>query len=159
MVLSIPTGITWSNVCKTFMTPSLWLLPNFAIFRTPTAGPSNGWFREVWERDLPDIANNLGCNTLRLYNVNPSNRLATEKYVGGYNIYQPIGKDHRPFLDYCQSLGLKVRYYSIPKHLRMRKRTCTQAHTRTHLQAHGNKRIWMQTQKATRLYTRTHMPK
>jgi hypothetical protein len=40
--------------------------------------------------------------------VNPSNYLASIKYNGTDNIVRPQGKDHRQFLDYCASLGLKV---------------------------------------------------
>lgn len=70
-------------------------------------GPANGWFRSLWERDLPDIKS-IGVNTLRIYNVNPTNYLASLKYQGQHDIVLPLGKDHRQFLDYCASLGLKV---------------------------------------------------
>ncbi len=91
--------------------PISYLFLTLFNYRDPP-GPPNGWFRSLWERDLPDIVNNIGANTLRLYNVNPSNYLATVKYQGQYKIVRPLGKDHRQFLDYCQSLGLKVAYYS-----------------------------------------------
>lgn len=50
----------------------------------------------------------MGVNTLRLYNVNPSNLLAYERYAGQYYITNP-GKNHVPFLDACAKYGIKVR--------------------------------------------------
>ena len=49
----------------------------------------------------------MGVNTIRLYNVNPSNYLAYERYAGQWFISKP-GKDHIPFLDACARYGIKV---------------------------------------------------
>lgn len=72
----------------------------------PYPVPANGWFSPLWERDLPQMAA-IGINTLRIYNVNPSNYLAWERYKGQYLIDFP-GKDHIPFLDACHAYGIKV---------------------------------------------------
>lgn len=72
--------------------------------------PEGGWFSPIWERDLPRMAA-IGVNTLRLYNVNPSNFLAYQLYNGQYNITQP-GKSHIAFLDMCAKHGIKVRSIS-----------------------------------------------
>jgi hypothetical protein len=52
----------------------------------------------------------LGANTLRLYNVNPTTRLASEELLAtGWNKIQVAnGKDHRQFMDYAHEHGLKV---------------------------------------------------
>ena len=70
--------------------------------------PKAGWFSALWERDLPKMAA-IGVNTIRLYNVNPSNYLAYERYNGMYNITMP-GKNHIPFLDACAKYGIKVQF-------------------------------------------------
>ncbi len=49
----------------------------------------------------------MGVNTIRVYNVNPSNLLAYQNYDGQYHIVAP-GKDHREFLDTCLRHGLRV---------------------------------------------------
>lgn len=49
----------------------------------------------------------MGVNTLRLYNANPSNFLAYQRYNGQYGITLP-GKNHVPFFDACERYGLKV---------------------------------------------------
>jgi hypothetical protein len=39
-------------------------------------GPKGGWFRALWKRDFP-IIKELGANTIRIYNANPTTRLAS----------------------------------------------------------------------------------
>lgn len=49
--------------------------------RTPP-GPPVGWFQALWERDFP-LIKGLGVNTIRIYNANPTTRLASEEYPVG----------------------------------------------------------------------------
>jgi len=51
-------------------------------------------------------------NAIRLYNVNPTTRLASERLLNtGWNdILEPLGKDHRQFMDYAQAYGIKVMF-------------------------------------------------
>ena len=70
-------------------------------------GPQRGWFREMWERDLPKMKA-MGVNTIRLFNLNPTTLQATVTVVntqpGLYNITSPYGKEHINFLDYVDSV-------------------------------------------------------
>jgi hypothetical protein len=51
----------------------------------------------------------LGVNTLRIYNVNPTSQLYADKYIGvDPNIKVDIGPSHRPFLDKASEYGFKV---------------------------------------------------
>jgi len=77
---------------------------NDAPGRVP-AGPTNGWFTALWQRDFP-LIKELGVNTLRLYNANPSTRNATQTYTTLFPF--PYGKNHVPFMDMCQQYGFKV---------------------------------------------------
>ena len=67
------------------------------------------WFRSVWERDFPIMAD-LGVNTLRVYNANPTTLLATQELLpSGWNsIVKPYGKDHRPFFDLAHAYGFRI---------------------------------------------------
>lgn len=71
-------------------------------------GPKQ-WFRAIWERDFP-LMKELGVNTIRIYNVNPTTRQASIDFLetGWNNITKPYGKDHIPFLDLAQEYGFKV---------------------------------------------------
>ena len=44
-------------------------------------GPSEGWFQALWKRDFP-VMKELGINTLRLYNANPTTRQASIEQKG-----------------------------------------------------------------------------
>jgi hypothetical protein len=74
--------------------------------RFPT-GPANGWFQAVWERDFP-VMQDLGINTLRLYNANPTTRQATVEQLGTNGITEAVGKNHIPFMDMAAQYGFKV---------------------------------------------------
>ena len=50
----------------------------------------------------------LGINTLRLYNANPTTRQATIEQKGTNGIVDPYGKNHIPFMDMCEKNGFKV---------------------------------------------------
>ena len=76
--------------------------------RSPT-GPAVGWFQALWERDFP-IMKELGVNTLRLYNSNPTTRKASIEQNGTNGIVAPLGKDHVPFMDMAAEYGFKVIY-------------------------------------------------
>lgn len=71
-------------------------------------GP-NMWFSSLWERDFP-IMKELGVNTIRLYNVNPTTREASVKFSqsGTGGVTKPYGKNHIPFMDYAHENGFKV---------------------------------------------------
>ena len=71
------------------------------------AGPQNGWFRALWERDFP-VMKELGVNTIRIYHVSPFTRQASIEQLGTGGINFPIGKSHREFLDLAGAYGLKV---------------------------------------------------
>lgn len=75
-----------------------------------TEGPDE-WFSSLWERDFP-VMKDLGVNTIRIYNINPTTRKASQELLSqGWNdIVKPYGKDHVPFLDYAYQHGLKVIY-------------------------------------------------
>jgi hypothetical protein len=74
--------------------------------RTPP-GPAVGWFQALWERDFP-IMKELGVNTLRLYNSNPTTRQASIEQLGTNGIADPLGKNHIPFMDMAAQYGFKV---------------------------------------------------
>jgi hypothetical protein len=80
--------------------------------RTPP-GPKEGWFTGLWRRDFP-LIKELGANTIRIYNANPTTLLYTQQVTSGEkpaisgNIVAPVGKDHRPFFDAAQQFGLKI---------------------------------------------------
>ena len=44
------------------------------------AGPTKGWFSPLWERDFPAMKE-LGVNTVRLYNANPTTRYKISIYT------------------------------------------------------------------------------
>lgn len=69
-------------------------------------GPES-WFKAVWERDFP-IMKELGVNTLRLYNANPTTRQATSEQLGTNSIVEPLGKDHIPFMNLAYQNGFKI---------------------------------------------------
>jgi len=50
----------------------------------------------------------LGTNTIRIYNSNPTTRQASEDPAN--DIPYPLGKDHIPFMDLADSFGFKVIY-------------------------------------------------
>lgn len=98
---------------------------------TDPRGPPGGWFQTVWERDFPILKGltiqlnptsfmsfpqsnvtffeELGVNTLRLYNVNPTSKLYVDKYKSiEPEIIETIGPEHRPFLDMAHQYGFKV---------------------------------------------------
>jgi hypothetical protein len=54
----------------------------------------------------------LGVNTLRLYNVNPTTAKASEELLDSRwnGITEPRGKEHRKFLDMVHAAGLKVMF-------------------------------------------------
>jgi hypothetical protein len=51
-------------------------------------------------------------NTIRIYKVNPTTRLATENLLSQRwnKIEVAEGKDHRPFMDAAEAHGLKVMF-------------------------------------------------
>lgn len=111
------TGFGGAGLCSPKMTPfgewksACWDSDYFDGSEDPereTPGPKQ-WFRALWERDFP-LMKELGANTIRLYNVNPTTRLASEKFLesGWNNVSKPYGKDHIPFLDYAYESGLRV---------------------------------------------------
>ena len=69
----------------------------------------NGWFRDMWARDLP-VMKEMGANTVRIYHTSPWTKAYTEANVGTNGVVYPYGKSHREFLDMAQSNGLKVIY-------------------------------------------------
>jgi len=71
------------------------------------AGPEEGWFNALWERDFP-IMKELGVNTLRLYNANPTTRQASIEQLGTNGIVEPLGKNHLPFMNLAAEYGFKV---------------------------------------------------
>jgi len=80
------------------------------------AGPSNGWFTSLWERDFP-IIKSMGANTLRVYNSNPTTFLYTEEVILGIQTAisgsiapPPVGKYHVPFMNAAAAYGLMVIY-------------------------------------------------
>lgn len=77
--------------------------------RTPPGPPV--WFGEVWKRDFPHLID-LGVNTIRIYNINPTTRLASENLLEQRwnKIQLPEGKDHRPFMDAAAEAGIKVMF-------------------------------------------------
>jgi hypothetical protein len=52
----------------------------------------------------------LGVNTLRLYNSNPTTRQASVEQLFTGGIAESLGKDHVPFMDMAQEYGFKVIY-------------------------------------------------
>ena len=52
----------------------------------------------------------LGVNTLRLYNSNPTTRQASVEQLGTNGIAESLGKNHIPFMDMAQQYGFKVIY-------------------------------------------------
>lgn len=71
---------------------------------TPTRFPTG--FAPVWQRDLPKMKQ-LGVNTIRLYNANPTTKNATLTYPKLFPV-PGAGKDHTQFMSYAASLGLYV---------------------------------------------------
>ena len=71
------------------------------------AGPVNGWFRSLWERDLP-VMKESGANTIRIYHASPFTRTASIEQLGTNGYQFPIGKSHREFLDLALQYDLKV---------------------------------------------------
>jgi hypothetical protein len=69
-------------------------------------GPSS-WFKAVWDRDFP-LMQELGVNTLRLYNANPTTLQYTIDNVGKDGILYPLGKEHIHFMDLAAQYGFKV---------------------------------------------------
>jgi len=66
-------------------------------------GPAS-WFLAIWQRDFP-LIQQLGANTLRVYNTNPTTRQATLNPANGL---LPFGKDHIPFFDLAATYGFKI---------------------------------------------------
>ena len=87
-------------------TMSLEMSSNCFSDRDPP-GPPNGWFQTTWERDFP-ILKELGVNTLRLYNMNPTTRKASIEQLGTNGIIEANGKDHIPFMDMAEQYGFKI---------------------------------------------------
>lgn len=50
----------------------------------------------------------LGINTLRLYNANPTTRQASVEQLGTNGIAEAVGKNHIPFMDMAGQYGFKV---------------------------------------------------
>jgi hypothetical protein len=69
-------------------------------------GPTS-WFKALWQRDFP-IMQDLGVNTLRLYNANPTTLQYTVDNVGKNGIQYPLGKEHITFMDMADKYGFKV---------------------------------------------------
>eukprot|EP00026_Physarum_polycephalum_P003205 Phypoly_transcript_03215.p1 GENE.Phypoly_transcript_03215~~Phypoly_transcript_03215.p1 ORF type:complete len:531 (+),score=37.96 Phypoly_transcript_03215:28-1620(+) len=67
-------------------------------------GPSDG-FAALWRRDFP-LIQQMGVNTLRLYNANPTTRAYSIEYSNIVPL--PLGKNHTAFMDLAHSFGLKV---------------------------------------------------
>lgn len=65
---------------------------------TPANSAYNTAIAAKWERDL-DVMKRMGVNTLRLYNINP------------------VGKNHRPFLDAVARRGMYVIYPALSNYL------------------------------------------
>lgn len=71
------------------------------------AGPDHPWFEPIWDRDFP-VLKELGVNTIRIYNSNPTTRQSTIDQLGQNGILEPLGKLHIPFMNKAQQYGLKV---------------------------------------------------
>lgn len=67
--------------------------------------PNDG-FAALWRRDFPAIRD-MGVNTLRLYNTNPTTRQMSKIYPKSF-IFLEQGKDHVPFLDMAKQYGFYV---------------------------------------------------
>jgi len=69
------------------------------------AGNQAGWFKALWDRDLPVIAA-TGANVVRFYHTNPITKDLVNSDAGyatkGY------GSDYVPFMNACSSYNLKV---------------------------------------------------
>lgn len=76
--------------------------PNAADQPSP---PGGGWFQPVWERDFP-LMKELGANTIRIYNTNPTTKQASIYYPQAVRL--PLGKDHIPFMNLASSYGFQV---------------------------------------------------
>ncbi len=72
------------------------------------AGPNGPWWRKVWLRDFP-IMQDLGVNTLRVYNLNPITKTLLSKYPDEFpTADSAFAAEHTQFLDTAFAYGLKV---------------------------------------------------
>jgi hypothetical protein len=67
-------------------------------------GPTDG-FTRLWQRDFP-LIKQMGVNTLRLYNANPTTRAYSIVYSNIVPL--PLGKNHTAFMDLAYSFGFRV---------------------------------------------------
>lgn len=75
-------------------------------YRKPP-GPKGPWFQPLWERDFP-LMRQLGVNTIRIYNANPTTLQASIDQLGKYGIVDPTGSYHIPFLNMALEYNFRV---------------------------------------------------
>ncbi len=71
-------------------------------------GPLGPWWRAVWERDFP-ILQELGVNTVRVYNFNPITKTFLNKFPNEFTgTVTAYAAEHSQFLDHAQRYGMQV---------------------------------------------------